>query len=60
MGNFYSIYRFSYHIFSDNTVYLLIAKRILHNILHFNPHLLFHMYDLLNIPHLAVISVSTQ
>ena len=32
MGNPYSIYRCSYHNFSDNTIYQLIGKRILCNI----------------------------
>ena len=32
MGNSYSIYRFRYHIFSDNTDYQLITKGILYDI----------------------------
>ena len=32
MGNSKYIYRFSYHVFRDNTDYRLIAKRILYNI----------------------------
>ena len=32
MGNSKSIYRSNHHIFSDNTIYQLIAKRILYNI----------------------------
>ena len=32
MGKPYSIDSFSYHVFSDNTNYQLIAKRILYNI----------------------------
>ena len=31
MGNSKSTYRFRYHVFSDNTNYQLIAKRILYN-----------------------------
>ena len=32
MGNSYSIYRFRYHVCSDNTTYQLIAKNIIQHL----------------------------
>ena len=63
MGNSYSIYSFSYHIFSDSTILpigQLISKRILHNTIlkySFNVSYYFNTYYSFTVPKSADFTV---